>query len=178
MGGACQIRVGSKRGSGEMVSKDDCLPAAVEAASVAPRGRPSNYPEPFAARVAGREKRVLGDLFGLGNFGVNLTRLAPGAQSALLHRHSRQDEFVYILEGAPTLVLEAGETELGPGMCVGFPAGGLAHHIVNRTDTDAVYLEIGDRTAGDCADYPADDLEARLGPDGRWQFFHKDGSPY
>ncbi|MBM3653375.1 MAG: cupin domain-containing protein, partial [Alphaproteobacteria bacterium] len=81
-------------------------PAAVEAAAVAPRARASNYPEPFASWVRGREKRVLGDLFGLNNFGVNLTRLAPGAQSALKHRHSRQDEFVFILEGEPTLLLD------------------------------------------------------------------------
>jgi uncharacterized cupin superfamily protein len=161
-----------------MTSQDKRFPAALDAASVAPRHRPSVYPAPFAARMAGREKRALGDVFGLINFGVNLTRLAPGAQSALLHRHSRQDEFIYILQGAPTLVTEAGETELGPGMCAGFPAGGLAHHLVNRTDTDAVYLEIGDRTAGDRGDYPADDLEARLDPDGRWRFFHKDGRPY
>ncbi|WP_330083050.1 cupin domain-containing protein [Methylocystis iwaonis] len=161
------------------MTRDEEKPSiAVEAAAVAPRSRPSVYPEPFAARMAGREKRVLGDLFGLSNFGANLTRLAPGAQSALMHRHSRQDEFIYILEGAPTLVTESDEMALSPGMCAGFPAGGLAHHLVNRTDTDAVYLEIGDRTAGDSADYPEDDLEARLGPDGRWQFFHKDGRPY
>lgn len=163
-----------------MAEKDerDSRPRAVEAAAVAPRSRRSNYPPPFAARVAGREKRALGDVFGLKNFGVNLTRLAPGAWSALLHRHSRQDEFVYILQGAPTLVTEAGETPLAPGMCAGFPAGGLAHHLVNRTDADVLYLEIGDRTPDDFADYPADDLEARLEPDARWRFFRKDGRPY
>ncbi len=161
-----------------MTGDEKKLPAAVEAASTALRNHPSNYPEPFAARVAGREKRALGEVFGLLNFGVNLTRLAPGAQSALMHRHSRQDEFIYILEGAPTLMTEAGETELRPGMCAGFPAGGLAHHLVNRSDTDTLYLEIGDRTAGDRADYPADDLEARPGPGGLRQFFHKDGRPY
>lgn len=163
-----------------MAEKDerDSSPRAVEAAAVAPRSRPSNYPQPFAAQVAGREKRALGDVFGLTNFGVNLTRLAPGARSALLHRHSRQDELVYVLEGAPTLVTEAGETPLAPGMCAGFPAGGLAHHLVNRTDAEALYLEIGDRAPDDRADYPADDLEARLDPDGRWRFFHKDGRPY
>jgi uncharacterized cupin superfamily protein len=96
--------------------------SAVEAASVAARVRPSSYPEPFAGRMRGREKRPLGDVFGLKNFGVNLTRLAPGAQSALKHRHSRQDEFVFILEGEPTLVLDDDETVLRPGMCAGFPA--------------------------------------------------------
>ncbi len=153
-------------------------PSAIVAMAAAPRNRPSNYPEPFAARMEGREKRALGDVFGLTNFGVNLTRLAPGAQSALLHSHSRQDEFIYIVEGAPTLVTERGETELAPGMCAGFPAGGEAHCLVNRSSMDVLYLEIGDRTPGDRGSYPADDLEARLGPDGRWTFFHKDGRPY
>lgn len=156
----------------------DERPPALRALDVAPRAKPSTYPEPFFSRMAGREKRQLGDVFGLGNFGVNLTRLAPGGESALLHRHTRQDEFVYILEGTPTLVTEEGETELAPGMCAGFPAGGSAHQLVNRTAADVLYLEIGDRTPGDAASYPRDDIQANLGPDGQWQFSHKDGSPY
>jgi uncharacterized cupin superfamily protein len=156
----------------------DEKPTAVRALDVTPRAKPSTYPEPFFSRMAGREKRQLGDVFGLGNFGVNLTRLAPGGESALLHRHTRQDEFVYILEGTPTLVTEDGETELAPGMCAGFPAGGAAHQLVNRTAADVLYLEIGDRTPGDAASYPRDDIQADLGPDGKWVFTHKDGSPY
>jgi uncharacterized cupin superfamily protein len=153
-------------------------PIAVRAADAPPRVKPSNYPEPFFSRMAKREKRPLGDLFGLKNFGVNLTRLSPGGESALLHRHSRQDEFIFILQGEPTLVTDAGETTLGPGMCAGFPAQGVAHQLVNRTDADAVFLEIGDRTSGDEASYPGDDLRAALGADGKWQFTHKDGRPY
>ncbi len=156
----------------------DERPPAVRALDIAPRAKPSTYPEPFFSRMAGREKRQLGDVFGLANFGVNLTRLAPGGESALLHRHTRQDEFVYILEGSPTLVTEDGETELSPGMCAGFSAGGSAHHLVNRTTADVLYLEIGDRTPGDAASYPRDDIQANLGPDGQWLFTHKDGSPY
>lgn len=154
-------------------------PVAIEAGKAPARIRPSNYPEPFASRMAGREKRPLGDLFGLQNFGVNLTRLAPGAASALRHAHSRQDEFVYVLEGRPTLITDEGEALLEPGMCAGFRAGtGNAHHLVNRTAQDVVYLEVGDRTAGDQGSYPDDDLQAVLGPDGRWRFAHKDGTPY
>src|SRR5258705_13696792 len=116
---------------------------AIVAAEAPARAKPSNYPEPFAARMAGREKRPLGDLFGLTNFGVNLTRLAPGAASSLRHAHAKQDEFVYILEGRPTLVTNAGETELAPGICAGFKAGtGDAHHLVNRTAEDVLYLEV------------------------------------
>lgn len=154
-------------------------PLALHAHAVAPRSKPSNYPEPFATRVRGREKRALGDAFGLSNFGVNLTRLAPGAISALRHGHSRQDEFVYILQGHPTLMTDAGATPLSPGMCAGFKAGtGDAHQLVNETREDVLYLEVGDRTPGDEGHYPDDDLKALLQPDDSWHFVHKDGRPY
>lgn len=153
-------------------------PLAITAAEAPLRSKPSTYPDPFFRRMDKREKRPLGDLFGLENFGVNLTRLAPGGESALLHFHSRQDEFIYVLEGHPTLVTDRGELQLEPGMCAGFPAAGLAHHLVNRTVRDVVYLEIGDRTGGDVGSYPRDDLQATLGPDGKWIYTHKDGRPY
>jgi uncharacterized cupin superfamily protein len=153
-------------------------PIAVIAAATAPRAKISNYPEPFASRMKGREKRPLGDLFGLANFGVNLTRLQPSAVSALRHAHSRQDEFIYILEGHPTLVTDEGETQLAPGMCAGFKAGsGNGHHLVNKSDEPVVYLEAGDRTPGDAATYSEDDLQAVL-LDGKWRFTRKDGTPY
>nr|WP_127089309.1 cupin domain-containing protein [Aquabacter cavernae] len=147
------------------------------ALDVPPRVTPSNYPAPFVARMAGRVKRQLGDAFGLTRFGVNLTILAPGAQSALLHRHSRQEEFVYILSGTPTLRTDAGEFPLCPGMCVGFPAQGCAHHLVNRSGEEVQYLEMGDRDAQDRADYPEDDLEAAFSAHG-WSFTRKDGTPW
>jgi len=153
-------------------------PAALLAAEAPPRTRPSNYPEPFAARMAGRVKRPLGDVFGLKSFGVNLTRLPPGAVSALHHRHSRQDEFIYVLEGEPTLFTDAGETRLRPGMAAGFAAGGTAHHLENRTERDCVILEVGDRAAGDATSYPDDDIQAVRGEDGKWRFAHRDGTPY
>lgn len=153
-------------------------PVAIVAADAPPRTKPTNYPEPFASRMSGRRKQPLGELFGLANFGVNLTRLAPGGRSALRHAHSRQDEFVYILEGHPTLHTDEGRTRLAPGMCAGFRAGtGNGHCLTNETDADVVYLEVGDRTPGDEGTYPDDDLAARL-VDGRWQFVHKDGTPY
>jgi uncharacterized cupin superfamily protein len=151
---------------------------AIEAASAPLRAKQSTYPEPFFSRMLKREKRPLGDLFGLKNFGVNITTLLPGGDSALLHRHSRQDEFIYILQGQPTLVTDRGEVEVSPGMCAGFPAGGIAHQLVNRTGDNVIFLEVGDRTPGDEGSYPVDDLKAVLGPDGQWQFSHKDGSKY
>ncbi|MDR3376418.1 MAG: cupin domain-containing protein [Ancalomicrobiaceae bacterium] len=156
----------------------EVFPLAIEAAAAPPRLRPSNYPEPFATRMGRRVKQPLGELFGLKNFGVNLTTLVPGGESALLHSHSRQDEFVYILAGRPTLITDRGEVELSPGMCAGFAANGAAHQLVNRTGEDVVYLEVGDRIPGDGVSYPVDDLQAVLGPDGKWSFIHKDGTPY
>lgn len=153
-------------------------PIAISAIEVAVRKKPSNYPEPFASRMKGREKRQLGDAFGLTNFGVNLTVLTPGAVSALRHAHSKQDEFVYILEGRPTLVTDEGRLQLSPSMCAGFKAGsGNAHCMVNETSEDVVYLEVGDRTVGDEATYPDDDIKATM-VDGKWQFAHKNGRPY
>ena len=154
-------------------------PVAIEAADAPPRTRPSNYPEPFFSRMNRRLKRPLGDLFGLTNFGVNLTKLMPGGESALRHAHTRQDEFIYILEGTPTLVTDEGETLLQPGMCAGFKAGtGNGHHLVNRTGGDVLYIEIGDRTPGDEGSYPDDDIQAALDSGGKWVFTHKDGRPY
>ena len=156
---------------------DTARPAAIRAAETPPRARGSGYPAEFLARVAGRDKRPLGDQFGLTAFGVNFTRLAPGAWSSLHHRHGGQDEFIYVLEGTPTLFTDAGETLLSPGMCAGFPARGSAHHLENRSGADVVILEIGDRGLGDSVVYPNDDLAAVQGPDGKWEYTRKDGSP-
>ncbi len=128
--------------------------------------------------MVGREKRVIGDLFGLTNFGVNLTRLLPGASSALRHAHTKQDELIYVISGHPILITDVGETQLAPGMCAGFKSGtGDGHHLLNRSSEEVVYLEVGDRSAGDSVTYPDDDLQATF-VEGQWQFARKDGSPY
>ena len=153
-------------------------PVALIASETPARTKPSNYPEPFASRMAGRVKQPLGDLFGLTNFGVNLTRLAPKAVSSLRHSHTKQDEFIYILQGNPVLHTDEGRTQLAPGMCAGFKAGtGNGHRLVNESNEEVVYLEAGDRTPGDEGNYPDDDLKALL-VDGNWQYVHKDGEPY
>lgn len=158
--------------------KDQKKNNAIKASDVPSRVKPSSYPEGFAARMLGRDKKQLGDIFGLKNFGVNLTRLAPHSESSLFHKHSKQDEFIFILEGTPTLIKEDGETLLEPGMCAGFPAGKSAHQLVNKTASDVLYIEVGDRSAEDVVSYPNDDLKAALGSDGKWIYTHKDGQPY
>ncbi len=161
-----------------MSHDQDNKPPAVEAAAASPRIRPSNYPEPFASRMSGRVKRPLGDLFGLKNFGVNLTELPPGAVSALHHRHSRQDEFVLRARRRADALHRSRRDPTRPGMCAGFPASGTAHHLVNATTANVVILEVGDRSTGDEVSYPEDDIQAVMGPDGKWRFIHKNGAPY
>jgi len=151
---------------------------AIDATEIPQQKANSLYPEPFASRMDGREKRKLGDYFGLTNFGINLTRLAPNAMSALRHSHSKQDEFIYVLQGHPTLQTDEGSMKLSPGMCAGFKAGaGIANNLINETSEEVVYLELGDRTPGDEVVYPDDDLQARE-LDGKWVFTHKNGKPY
>lgn len=165
-----------------MTSSSSLPPIAIFASAAPARAKVSIYPKPLwdlhSSRLAGRSKQPLGEVFGLRNFGVNLTRLLPGAASSLRHAHSRQDELVYILEGHPTLITNEGRTPLSPGMCAGFKAGtGNAHTLINESGEPVTYLEIGDRTSGDEAQYPDDDLLA--GFDGaQWRFRHKDGTPY
>ena len=144
---------------------------------VPPRIKKSAYPEPFASLMDGRSKKPLGDVFGLKNFGVNLTTLSPGGISALHHVHSVQDEFIYVVSGHPTVFIDEEKHNLEPGMVIGFPANGPAHHLANETQDDVVILEVGDRLPGDAGAYPHDDLVARFEA-GAWRFTRKDGSNY
>lgn len=139
----------------------------------------SNYPAPFRSIVEGRSRQKVGEAAGLKNFGVNLTTLEPGAQSALRHWHSAQDEFVYIVQGELTLVTNAGEQTLNAGDMAGFAAGiENGHHLINRSDRIAVYLEVGDRSTLDRVDYPDEDLVCLPTTGDSRRFEHKDGQPY
>jgi uncharacterized cupin superfamily protein len=144
--------------------------------SAVPARKGTGYPAEFQAVSAARLRQRLGDAGQLTAFGVNLTRLPPGNWSSQRHWHSHEDEFVYILEGELGLIEDGGETLLRAGDCAAFPAGtGNGHHMINRSNRDAVYLEIGSRHADDlttCSD--ADMMSANA--DGR--FVHKDGRPY
>ena len=136
------------------------------------------YPEPFRAAVAGRLRQRLGNVVGLEQFGVNLTRLKPGAQSSMRHWHAVEDEFVFILEGTLVLCEDEGETILRPGDAAGFKAGvPNGHCLVNRSSEDAVFLEIGTRAAREQADYPDIDLRVRKDETGV-AYMHKSGEPY
>lgn len=137
----------------------------------------SGYPAPHDEPCRQRQRVRLGDAGGLTQFGVNLLRLAPGVWSSQRHWHSAEDEFVYVLEGEVVLVSDGGEEVLRAGDCAGFKAGEPdGHHLQNRSDTEAVVLEVGSRnTDRDAVDYPDIDLAIRAGSR---DFLHKDGTPY
>ena len=138
----------------------------------------TNYPDAFKHVVKGREKTALGNAAGLSQFGVNLTRLKPGAASSLRHWHENEDEFVYILAGELMLIEDDGETIMRPGDCAGFKANvANGHHLVNRTERDALYLEIGTRAPAERAHYPDVDLEFERDETSA-RILHKNGEPY
>jgi uncharacterized cupin superfamily protein len=143
-----------------------------------PEQRGTSYPSPYKEKVAGRVKRNLGDAAGITQFGVNLVMLPPGAYSSMRHWHEAEDEFVYVLSGELTLVTDAGEQVLKPGMAAGFPAGKAdGHHFINRSKSSATYLEVGTRVDVDKVDYPDIDMQGVNDGTG-WKFLHRNGTPY
>jgi len=136
------------------------------------------YPEEFRRDIVGRERRRLGNAVGLDQYGVNLCRLKPGAASSQRHWHRHEDEFIYMLEGEVVLAEDGGETILRAGDAAGWKAGvGDGHRLINRTDRDAVFLEVGTRAPREAVDYP--DIDMRMEREGKAQrYVRKDGTPY
>jgi uncharacterized cupin superfamily protein len=151
---------------------------AVDAREIEPRTG-TGYPEPYRQRVVDRSKRALGDAFGLSRYGVNLVELSPGTWSSQRHWHTHEDEFVFVVSGELTLITDAGEQTLRPGMVAGFPAGDTnGHHLINKSSAVASYLEVGDRNPKDEVFYPDIDLLYRINDEGEHKFTNRDGVPY
>lgn len=92
---------------------------------------------------------------------------------------SSQDEFIFVIEGYPTLIIGEEKIILNPGDCYGFKAGtNIPHQLINLSQENVTYLEIGDRTEGDEVEYPNDDLKAVQIANGVWKLTHKDGRLY
>ncbi len=158
---------------------DDYKQAAISALAISPRQPQVSAPASLVPHFAGRLKRSLGEYFGLTHFGVNLVQLSPGAISSLRHAHSSQDEFVYVVQGEATLLTDDGAILLKPDMCAGFKAGlGNAHQLVNRSSSEVIFLEVGDRTTPDEVAYPDDDLCVSVEASGKVHFLRKDRTRY
>ncbi|MGH6922262.1 MAG: cupin domain-containing protein [Propylenella sp.] len=143
-----------------------------------PEAGGTNYPPPFDAIAKGRFRKRLGNAGGLTQFGVNICRLQPGAGSSQRHWHEEADELVYMLEGEAVLIEDEGETALGPGDVATFKAGARnGHHLVNRSNRDALFLEVGTRLPNGRAEYSDIDMQV-VTKDGASRYLHKDGTPY
>lgn len=137
-----------------------------------------SYPEPHHDGFAGRSRKQLGRAAGLEQFSVSLTTLKPGTACSHRHWHESEDELIYIFQGELVLCENGGETLLRAGDAAGFKAGVAdGHCVVNRTDRDAVFLEIGARSRNDRVDYPDIDL-INTTVDGVLRYFHRSGEPY
>ncbi len=155
------------------ILKDGIDPRKIEARTG------TGYPDPFRENVVSRAKRALGDAFGLSRYGVNLVDLSPGTWSSQRHWHTHEDEFIYVISGQLTLITDAGEQILTPGMVAGFPAGDSdGHHLINKSDEAAAYLEVGDRKSQDEVFYPDIDLLYKVNAEGEHEFTNRDGVPY
>jgi uncharacterized cupin superfamily protein len=153
------------------------MPAAIKAAD-APKREGSRYPAPHNELCMNRTKHILGDVFGLNQFGVNLAILEPGAWSSQRHAHEKEDEFIFVLEGEITLSDDDGDHILTPGMCAGFKAGtGNGHCLKNLTNSPAKYLEIGSRIPNEKVVYNDIDMMTE-NSSGKWVYTRKDGSPF
>jgi uncharacterized cupin superfamily protein len=152
---------------------------ALEPRSLEPRTT-SLYPEPYRSRVLPREKRALGAALGLTKLGINHTTLLPGKESSMRHFHTREDEFVFVLEGEVVLCTDDGEQLLTAGMCAGFPAGvERGHQLVNRSAEPAVYLEVSNRDPEDGAEYTDPSVDMLWSPaHARGRITRRDGSPH
>jgi len=138
----------------------------------------TNYPDPFWKPLAGRSRQRLGNAVGLTQFGVNVTTLKPGAWSSQRHWHRNEDEFIYVVSGELVLCEDHGETVLKPGDAAGWRAnGGNGHCLINRGNSDAVYLEVGTRLVNETVIYS--DIDMRLERDKTGvRYLHKTGEPY
>ena len=153
------------------------MTSVVKLADVA-RKTSSGYPQPYNEAVKGRARAVLGNFFGLDQFGVNVVTLAPGSWSSQRHWHEGEDEFVYVLDGQIVLVDDAGEHIMTSGMCAGFKAGNSnGHHLKNLSSLPASYLEIGARLQNDKAHFSDIDMVA-IKEDGAFRFVKRDGSEF
>jgi len=138
----------------------------------------SRYPKPFDEPCVERSKALLGDAFGLTQFGVNLVTLQPDAWSSQRHWHENEDEFVFVVEGEIVLCDDAGEHLLTPGMCAGFKANnGNGHCLKNMTSKPVIYLEVGTRSDNETAWYSDIDMKVVL-TNRVSSYQKKDGTPY
>jgi len=116
-----------------------------------PETNRTGYPAPYAAVMAKRHYRRLGDAAGLEDFGASYVLLEPGGISSQRHWHEAEDEMVVMIEGEAWLIENDGETLLRAGDVAAFPKGVPdGHHLVNRSAATCRFVAIGRVAQSDC----------------------------
>jgi uncharacterized cupin superfamily protein len=108
-------------------------------------------------RAAFGRKRTweLSDAGGLTQFGAYLQVLDPGARTSDRHWHEREDEFLYVVAGTPTVIENDGPHLLQPGDACCWPGGvANAHTVENRSDAPCSIIILGTRVGDDRCHYP------------------------
>jgi uncharacterized cupin superfamily protein len=138
----------------------------------------TNYPPPFDKAIEGRAHKRLARAAGLSQFGVNICTLKPGAASSQRHWHENEDELVYVLQGEVVLIEDEGETVLKPGDAAAWKASvANGHCLINRSDRDAVFLEVGTRATNERAHYSDIDMMV-VRDDAGFRYTRKNGESY
>lgn len=135
------------------------------------------YPPPYNKAVEGRSRKRLGRAAGLTHYGVNICTLKPGAASSQRHWHEKEEELVYVLEGEVVLCEDDGETILKPGDAAAWKAGvPNGHCLINRSNRDAVFIEVGTRAPSEHAYYSDIDMMVDRSEKGA-RYTKKNGEP-
>jgi quercetin dioxygenase-like cupin family protein len=113
-------------------------------------------------RVVSDEVRILLDSKSTGNACMVFEETTHPGNGTPLHRHAKDDEWFYVIEGTAKFVVDGVETVVGPGGFVFAPKGSV-HAFVN-IGTTATRMVIGTYPGGLDGPFRAAD---RLGREGR-----------
>jgi len=96
----------------------------------------------------------IGDALGLKTLGCMLHVVPPGKRAFPFHRHHGCDELFVILSGAGEYRIGEAHLPVKAGDCLGAPAGGEAHQIINTGAEELRYLGISNVPPADVVEYP------------------------
>lgn len=139
-----------------------------------PQTNATGYPPPFDREVVGRWYRRLAPAAGITDFDASHVVLQPGAWSSQRHWHYGEDELVVMLSGEAVLVDDTGRHLVRAGDVAAFPKNdGNAHHLINESDAECVFVAIGGgtRSGGEYAD-----IDMKFTADNRYT--RRDGTDY
>ncbi len=109
----------------------------------------------------------VGEALGLSVLGCMLLIVPPGKTAFRYHRHHGCDEMFFIVSGEGEYRIGDKRLAVRAGDCLGAPAGGEAHQIVNTGKSELRYLGLSNNPASDLVEYPdSGKISMRVGAKG------------